>query len=250
MLIDTHCHLNDEAFASNVCEIVNNAKARGIKKMVVIGYNEISSFKAVEIANQYEGIYAAIGVHPSDVLKEDNDLSWIYELAKNEKVVAIGEIGLDYYWDKSYNDLQIEWFIKQIKIANELKLPIVVHCRDANQECFDIIKEYGKGKGVIHCYSGSYEMAKEYIKLGYFLGIGGVITFKNSHLGETVARVGLEKIVSETDSPYLAPVPYRGMTNEPAYIYEIVKKISDVVNISFEEVEKKIEENVKILFNI
>ena len=250
MLIDTHCHLNDEVFKNNIDEVISRAKIRGITKIIVIGYNKVSSLEAVRIANMYDNIYASIGIHPSDVQKEDNDLSWIYELAKDKKVVAIGEIGLDYYWDKSYNDLQIEWFKKQIEIAKELDLPIIVHCRDASQDCFNIVKEYGSGKGVIHCYSGSFEMAKEYIKLGYYLGIGGVVTFKNSHLGETIERIGISHIVSETDAPYLAPVPYRGKTNEPAYIYEIVQKISEVVGLNFEEVEKRLEENTYKLFKI
>ena len=250
MLIDTHCHLNDEVFKNNIDEVISRAKIRGITKIIVIGYNKVSSLEAVRIANMYDNIYASIGIHPSDVQKEDNDLSWIYELAKDKKVVAIGEIGLDYYWDKSYNDLQIEWFKKQIEIAKELDLPIIVHCRDASQDCFNIVKEYGSGKGVIHCYSGSFEMAKEYIKLGYYLGIGGVVTFKNSHLGETIERIGISHIVSETDAPYLAPVPYRGKTNEPAYIYEIVQKIGEVVGLNFEEVEEKLEENTYKLFKI
>ena len=250
MLIDTHCHLNDEVFKNNIDEVISRARMRGITKIIVIGYNKVSSLEAVRIANMYDDIYASIGIHPSDVQKEDNDLSWIYELAKDKKVVAIGEIGLDYYWDKSYNDLQIEWFIKQIEIAKELDLPIIVHCRDASQDCFDIVKEHGSGKGVIHCYSGSFEMAKEYIKLGYYLGIGGVVTFKNSHLGETIERIGIGHLVSETDAPYLAPVPYRGKTNEPAYIYEIVQKISEVVGLNFEEVEEKLEENTYNLFKI
>ena len=250
MLIDTHCHLNDEAFQDNLEEIIARAKSRGVGKIIVIGYNKASSIEAVKLANSYEGIYASIGVHPSDVQKEEDCLDWLYELAKDKKVVAIGEIGLDYYWDKSYNDLQKEWFIKQINIAKELGLLIAVHCRDANQDCFDIIKEHGNGCGVIHCYSGSFEMAKEYVKLGYYLGIGGVITFKNSHLGETVAKLGINNIVTETDAPYLAPVPYRGKTNEPAYIYEVVQKISEVTGINFEEVEKKVEENTYKLFKI
>ena len=250
MLVDTHCHLNDEAFQDNLEEVIKRANDRGIKKIVVIGYNKESSYKAVEIASLYDGIYASIGVHPSDVKTSDDDLSWIYELAKNEKVVAIGEIGLDYYWDKSYNDLQIEWFIKQIEVAKDLDLPIVVHCRDAVQDCFDIVKEHGNGKGVIHCYSGSFEMAKEYIKLGYYLGIGGVVTFKNSHLGETIEKIGISHLVSETDAPYMAPVPYRGKTNEPAYIYEIVQKISEAAGLNFEEVEKRLEENTSNVFKI
>ena len=250
MLIDTHCHLNDEAFNDNLEDIIANAKEKGITKIIVIGYNKASSLKAVEIANRFEGIYAAVGVHPSDVCKEDENLDWLYDLAKDKKVVAIGEIGLDYYWDKSYNDIQKEWFIRQIKIANELKLPISVHCRDASQDCFDIIKEYGSGNGVIHCYSGSYEMAREYVKMGYYLGIGGVVTFKNSHLGETIKQIGIDHLVSETDAPYLAPVPYRGKTNQPAYILEIVQKISEVLGLSFEAVEAKMEENVYNLFKI
>ena len=250
MLIDTHCHLNDEAFKDNLDDIIKKAKQKGIQKIIVIGYNKESSYKAVEIANKYDGIYASIGVHPSDVRKEEDNLCWIYDLAKDKKVVAIGEIGLDYYWDKSYNDLQKDWFKKQIQIANDLDLPFIVHSRDASQDCFDIVKKYGKGKGVIHCYSGSLEMAKEYNKLGYFLGIGGVITFKNSHLGETIEKIGLDYLVSETDAPYMAPVPYRGKTNEPAYIYEIVCKISEVLNIDMATVEKKIEENTYRLFKI
>ncbi|MBO4623203.1 MAG: TatD family hydrolase [Bacilli bacterium] len=250
MLIDTHCHLNDEAFKDNLKEVVARANSKGITKMIVIGYNKKSSFDAVRIANMFDGVYAAIGVHPSDVLKEDDNLDWIYELAKDKKVIAIGEIGLDYYWDKSYNDLQIEWFIKQIEIAKELDLPICVHSRDASQDCFDVIKKYGNSKGVIHCYSGSLEMAKEYVKLGYYLGIGGVVTFKNSHLGETIKNIGIDHLVSETDAPYLAPVPYRGKTNEPAYIYEIVQKISEELNIDIDKVEKKIEENTYKLFKI
>ena len=250
MLIDTHCHLNDEAFKDNLKEVVARANSKGITKMIVIGYNKKSSFDAVRIANMFDGVYAAIGVHPSDVLKEDDNLDWIYELAKDKKVIAIGEIGLDYYWDKSYNDLQIEWFIKQIEIAKELDLPICVHSRDASQDCFDVIKKYGNSKGVIHCYSGSLEMAKEYVKLGYYLGIGGVVTFKNSHLGETIKNIGIDHLVSETDAPYLAPVPYRGKTNEPAYIYEIVQKISEELNLDIDKVEKKIEENTYKLFKI
>ena len=250
MLIDTHCHLNDEAFKDNLKEVVARANSKGITKMIVIGYNKKSSFDAVRIANMFDGVYAAIGVHPSDVLKEDDNLDWIYELAKDKKVITIGEIGLDYYWDKSYNDLQIEWFIKQIEIAKELDLPICVHSRDASQDCFDVIKKYGNSKGVIHCYSGSLEMAKEYVKLGYYLGIGGVVTFKNSHLGETIKNIGIDHLVSETDAPYLAPVPYRGKTNEPAYIYEIVQKISEELNLDIDKVEKKIEENTYKLFKI
>ena len=250
MLIDTHCHLNDEAFKDNLKEVVTRANSKGITKMIVIGYNKKSSFDAVRIANMFDGVYAAIGVHPSDVLKEDDNLDWIYELAKDKKVIAIGEIGLDYYWDKSYNDLQIEWFIKQIEIAKELDLPICVHSRDASQDCFDVIKKYGNSKGVIHCYSGSLEMAKEYVKLGYYLGIGGVVTFKNSHLGETIKNIGIDHLVSETDAPYLAPVPYRGKINEPAYIYEIVQKISEELNLDIDKVEKKIEENTYKLFKI
>ena len=250
MLIDTHCHLNDEVFKDNLKEVVARANSKGITKMIVIGYNKKSSFDAVRIANMFDGVYASIGVHPSDVLKEDDNLDWLKELAKDKKVIAIGEIGLDYYWDKSYNDKQIEWFIKQIEIAKELDLPICVHSRDASQDCFDVIKKYGNGKGVIHCYSGSLEMAKEYVKLGYYLGIGGVVTFKNSHLGETIQNIGINHLVSETDAPYLAPVPYRGKINEPAYIYEIVRKISEELNLDVDKVEKKIEENTYKLFKI
>ena len=250
MLIDTHCHLNDEAFKDNLKEVVARANSKGITKMIVIGYNKKSSFDAVRIANMFDGVYAAIGVHPSDVLKEDDNLDWIYELAKDKKVIAIGEIGLDYYWDKSYNDLQIEWFIKQIEIAKELDLPICVHSRDASQDCFDVIKKYGNSKGVIHCYSGSLEMAKEYVKLGYYLGIGGVVTFKNSHLGETIKNIGIDHLVSETDAPYLAPTPHRGEQNHSKYLSLVRDQIAELRNISSETVELETNQNFKILFNL
>lgn len=250
MLIDTHVHLNDNRLLTNIDYYINRAKTEGVDKMIVIGYDYISSKEAVRIANSYDNIYASIGLHPSELKDIEDDLEWLKDLAKNSKVIAIGEIGLDYYWDKTYNEKQKRYFIKQIEIANELNKPIIIHSRDAIQETFAIVKEYSKVKGVLHCYSGSIEMAKEYVKLGFYFGIGGVITFKNSKLPETINKIGLDYIISETDAPYMAPVPYRGTTNEPAYVIEVVKAIAKAFSLSEKEVEVQIEKNVYNLFGI
>ena len=249
MFIDKHIHLNDDRYQEELDQVIEEALKENVKLMFVIGYNKKSSIKAVEIANKYDNCYALVGIHPSDA-KSETDCSFIYDLCKNKKVVGIGEIGLDYYWDRSYDEIQKEVFIKQLKIANELNLPISVHAREATQETFDIIKQY-KPKGIIHCYSGSVEIAREYIKMGLYIGVGGVVTFKNSKvLKNVVSDISLDYIVTETDGPYLAPTPYRGKTNYPKYIPLIASEIATIKNVTIEEVEKTIESNVKRLFNI
>ena len=250
MIIDTHMHIFDERY-ENKDEIVNEALKYGVKKMIAVGFDKESSLKALELSKKYDFIYLSVGLHPSEVLKEeDKELMWLHEILKSEKVIAIGEIGLDYYWDKSFKEEQKEFFKKQIEIAKEYDLPIIVHCRDAIQDCFDILKNE-KVKGVMHCYAGSLEMAREFVKRGFYLGIGGVVTFKNAvEIKKVVSEIDLNYLLSETDSPYLTPVPFRGKLNQPAYTKYVVEEISKIKNINLEIVEETIEKNVYELFKI
>ena len=194
-----------------------------------------------------------LGVHPTEARDWTDDLiEKIKEYSKHSKIVAIGEIGLDYYWDKSFNDIQKEVFIKQIKLANELNLPISIHDRDAHKDTFDILKEYNRCSDIImHCFSGSVEFAKECIKEGWYIALGGVITFKNAVKMKDVAKeIPLEKLLIETDAPYLAPVPHRGEENQPAYIKYVAEEIAKIKGITFEEVDKATTKNAIKVFNI
>lgn len=251
MLIDTHVHLNDDRLLKNLDDILARAMAQNVTKMIVIGYDVASSKQAIQLAETYPFIYANIGIHPSDVHKaKEGDLEWIKENLHHEKVIAIGEIGLDYYWSKEHKELQIKVFKAQLACAKEFDLPVAIHSRDAMQDTYDILKE-ANVQGVMHCYSGSSEMAKEFVKLGFFIGIGGVVTFKNAkEIKEVVEVVPLTHILSETDAPYLAPHPYRGKMNEPSYIPLIVEKIAELKEIQFSDVEIAIETNVKRLYGI
>lgn len=249
-MIDTHIHLNDEAYNDILNETIVAANNIGVNKMFIIGYDKKSSLKAVEIAKKYPNIYAMVGLHPSDVHKEtDADLNWLKELLKEEKVIGIGEIGMDLYWSKEYKDLQIEFFEKQLQLSLEYNLPVCIHSRDAIELTYNILSK-NNYKGVIHCYSGSLEMANKFIKLGYLLGIGGVVTFKNTNLKEVVKNIPLESIVTETDGPYLAPTPYRGKLNKPEYIKLVVDEIALLKNLSVNIIEKQIDDNVYKIFNV
>lgn len=249
-MIDTHVHLNDDHFEHIIDETIKRAHENGINKMIIVGYDKKTSLKAVKIAHEYDNIYASVGLHPSEVSKDNSDLDWLIELLNDDKVIAIGEIGLDYHWDTSNKDLQKKYFIMQINIANEYKMPIIIHNRDACKDTLEIVKKYANIKGIMHCFSGSIEIAHKYMKLGFLLGIGGVVTFKNSNLREVVKEIPLDYMVSETDSPYLAPTPYRGKPNEPKNIRLIIEEISHIKNVTIEEIEKRMEENVYQLFGI
>lgn len=251
MLIDTHVHLNDERLLKELDAVFERAKAQNVTKMIVIGYDVASSKKAIALAEEYSFVYANIGIHPSDVHKmKESDLDWIKHHLTHEKVIAIGEIGLDYYWSKEHKELQIQVFKEQLQLAKEFHLPVAIHSRDAIQDTYDMLKDAGV-QGVMHCYSGSKEMATEFVKLGYYIGIGGVVTFKNAkEIKEVVDVVPLTHILSETDAPYLAPHPYRGKMNEPSYIPLIVEKIAQIKEIDVKEVEIAIENNVKRLYGI
>ena len=254
-MIDSHCHINDELYINNPAEYVKDAENMGVFEFLVVGFDEKSSENALEIAKKFKGCFAAVGIHPSDAKKaQPGDLDKIRKLAKEDKAIAIGEIGLDYYWDKDENvkKQQREYFIEQIKIANELDLPISIHCRDAIEDCLKILKENPvKRGGIMHCYAGSLEISNEFLKLGFLLGFGGTVTFKNSvRPKEVVANIPSDSYVLETDAPYLTPHPYRGKENHSKYLYLIRDQIAELRGISPEQVEKETNENFKRVFRI
>ena len=248
-MIDIHCHIElDEV--NNVENILEKCKDNGVKKIIVSGYDLNSCIEAVALANKYEMIYATIGYLP-EVLqnKENNSLEQLENLMQNPKVVGIGEIGLDYYWYKDNKEEQKELFINQIEFAQKYNKPIVIHCREAIQDCYDILKEYNI-KAVMHCYSGSLEMAKRFIDLGVFISVGGVSTFKNSkNIKEVIKEVPLSYIVLETDSPYLTPEPFRGKKNYPYFIPIIAQNIAEIKGINSKEVETITTNNANCLFD-
>lgn len=249
MIIDTHMHIFDKRYDGVRDEVIKKALDANVMKMIAVGYDYQSSLKALNLAHTHAHIYCAIGLHPSEAALNHN-LDWIALLAKNEKVVAIGEIGLDYYRDKTHIEIQKEIFIKQMEIANNLKLPVIIHCRDAINDCLKIMSA-SDNCGVMHCFSSSLEMAKEVIKLGYYIGVGGVVTFKNNReLKRVVEGIDLEYILSETDSPYLAPDPYRGQMNQPAYTVYVVDEIANIKNVSSSEVIRQLVINTQKLFGI
>ncbi|WP_201716448.1 TatD family hydrolase [Rossellomorea arthrocnemi] len=254
MLFDTHVHLNAEQFDEDLEEVLSRAREAGVEKMVVVGFDRPTINRAMELIEQYEYLYAAIGWHPVDAIDmKEEDLAWIEELSKHPKVVAIGEMGLDYHWDKSPKDVQKEVFRKQIRLARKVKLPIVIHNRDATQDIVDILKEEGADEvgGIMHCFSGSPEIAQECVEMNFYISLGGPVTFKNAKKPKEVAiEIPLEKLLIETDCPYLAPHPYRGKRNEPAYVKLVAEQIAELKEMPLEEVEKITTENAKKLFNI
>ncbi|MGI6713780.1 MAG: TatD family hydrolase [Bacilli bacterium] len=255
MLIDTHAHLNDHKFKNILSEVINRAQKEQVKKIIVVGWDEASSRKAIELAHHYSFIYAAVGFHPENLKNiDDESLRRIKELAQDEKVVAIGEIGLDYYWSKDENSRlrQREYFVKQIHIANEIQKPIIVHSREASLDTYNILREnIPTYQGVMHCYSGSKEMALQYIELGLYISLAGPVTFKNAKTPKEVAEVvPLEWLLIETDCPYLAPHPYRGQLNECSLIPLVAKEISAIKKLSLEEVAQQTSANAERLFKI
>ncbi len=255
MIFETHCHLNDDAFKDDLDEVLLRAKNNNVTSMCIVGWDKESSINAINITKKYQdcgiNLYPVIGLHPENVKDEvDLELNWLIELLEKNKICAIGEIGIDLYWDKSYLDKQIYFFKKQIEIAEKYDLPIIIHSREATQLTYDILKEYKEVKGIYHCYSGSIEMAKLITKLGYKLGIGGVLTFKNSHLHEVVEALDIANFVTETDCPYLAPVPNRGKRNEPAYLIHIVDKIAEIKKMQIDEMNDILYRNAKEILRI
>lgn len=238
---DTHSHYNDEKFEDDLENIIKETYSNGITRFMCIGYNLKSSKKAIKIAEKYDFIYATVGISPNDVNETSiGDLEEIEKLAQNKKVLAIGEIGLDYYWNKENKELQKNLFVKQIDIANKLDLPIVIHTRDAYIDTIDILKNIKKcsNTGIFHCCPLNAELIKDGLKLGYYISFSGVITFKNSKPELAVSIVPMDKILIETDSPYLSPEPYRGQRNDSRKVVEVAKKISEIKNIPLDEVAK------------
>lgn len=252
MYFDSHAHYNDDRFKEDMPKILFDQLENGVDLITNIGANIETSKKSVELANNFNFIYATVGVHPHDVDNlVDEDLETLRELAKSNKVVAIGEIGMDLYYEHSKKDTQIIWFKKQLELAEELNLPVVIHSRDSDQLVFDILKASNIRSGIIHCFSSSYELAREYVKLGFHIGIGGVVTFKNSvKILEVVEKIPLENIVLETDLPYLAPAPHRGERNESKYLKYICEKVANIKNIPHEEVARITSENTKKVYRI
>ncbi len=249
MLVDTHCHIYKEYY-DNIDSIMEKIRNNNINKVINNACDYKSSLEVIDLSEKYKEMYFTLGLHPESDFNELNSvIKLIRENINNKKLVGIGEIGLDYYYDKSNKDEQIRVFEEQLKLAEELNLPVIIHSRDATQDMLNILKKY-KLKGVIHSFNGSVEVAKEYIKLGYMLGINGVITFKNCKLIEVIKRIGVHNLVYETDSPYLTPVPDRGKRNDSSYVKDVVLFISTNMGIDVESLASISNKNVKQIFDI
>lgn len=252
-LFDSHAHYNDEKFQEDREKVLSQIYKSGVTKIVNAGYNLESSRQAIEIANKHEFIYATVGISPNDIedYKEEH-LKEIAKLAQNKKVVAIGEIGLDYYWNKENKDLQKEVFISQIEIANKLNLPIVIHTREAIYDTLEILKNNScNKKGVFHCCPFNVDLVREGLKLGFYISFAGPTTFKNSkNASEIINMIPLDKMLIETDSPYLSPEPLRGKRNDSKNVIYIAQKIAEIKQISIEEIARATYENAKRIFEI
>ena len=251
MYFESHAHYDDRRFNDDRYELIDALHEKeGVHAIINIGCDIKTSLSSLSLADSYDFVYAAVGVHPHEADSlDEKSFELLRELTQEEKAVAVGEIGLDFYYDNSPRDVQRHWFKRQLALAKEVDLPVVIHSRDAAQETFDIIKESGVRKGVIHCYSGSAEMAEEYVKMGFKIGVGGVVTYKNSKkLIETVERLSIKDILIETDSPYLAPSVVRGTRNDSSNLKYVVKKIAELKNMTEEEVAKITSDNAVELF--
>ena len=255
MIFDTHCHLNSEELIGRIDEVLEVAHKVGVDKFLVIGWNKESSLKAIELAHRYEGIYAAIGFHPTDIDGvSEEDYNDVMSHINDPKVVAVGEIGLDYHWvkDPEQRKKQKEWFIKQIDFANEHKKPISIHNREAFEDCLNILKEHRPlYSGVMHCYSGSVELLRDVLDLGLYIGLDGPLTFTNAKTPKEVCEiVPLERLIVETDSPYLSPHPLRGTVNEPKNIALVVDEVARLKGISKKHILDVLYKNSCELFKI
>lgn len=249
MFTDTHCHIYKEYY-ENIDKILKRALESNINRVINNGCNRESNKEVLALANTYNNMYVALGIHPESAdTYQKEDLTFIEENLSNPKVIAIGEIGLDYHYTKENKTLQIKLLESQLKIAETHNLPVIIHSREATEDTINTLKKYHV-KGVIHSFSGSLETAKIYIKMGYLLGINGVVTFKNSKLKEVIKEIPLNHLILETDSPYLTPEPFRGKPNEPARIKEIATFISELKEISLEELARITNENIMRIFDI
>lgn len=250
-IFDTHAHYNDKAFDEDRTNLLDSFTESGILGVINCGTDIESSKKSIKLSEQYDFMYCAVGFHPEDIAKAyGNYIDEISELSKHKKCVAIGEIGLDYYWVKDNKEEQKRIFTEQIVLANELNLPVIIHSRDAHNDTLEILKKY-KPKGVLHCFSGSVEIMKEALKTGMYIGLGGAVTFKNARVPLEVAKnLPLERLLLETDCPYMSPVPHRGKRNQSTYISFVAEKIAEVKNLTKEEVLTTANNNACELFKI
>ncbi|MFD1926725.1 TatD family hydrolase [Sporosarcina siberiensis] len=254
MYIDTHVHLNADQYEADLDEVIARALKAGVTKMIVVGFDRKTINKAMELIEEYPFIYAVIGWHPVDAIDcTEEDLTWIESLTVHPKVVGIGETGLDYHWEKSPKAVQQELFRKQIKLAQKVNLPIIIHNRDATADVVRILKEENAEKtgGIMHCFGGSVETAKECINMNFFISLGGPVTFKNAKTPKEVAtKIPLKHLLIETDAPYLAPHPYRGKRNEPALVTLVAEEIARLKELTVEEVARVTTENALNIYKI
>ena len=253
-LFDTHCHINDQKLAADLPNVLDRAEKAGLCGMAVIGCDWRSSLFAVHLAEKYPQLVAVVGFHPSDSHGLTEEIfADLAELAALPQVKAVGEIGLDYYWDETPRDVQRKWFVEQIRLAKRLKKPIVIHDREAHGDLYNIVREEKAGEfgGVMHCFSGSWELAKEALRQNFYISVAGPVTYKNSRqLPEVVKNCPLDRLLIETDSPYLTPEPYRGKTNEPANVFFVAEKIAQIRGMSVEEIAEITTANAKRFYGI
>ena len=248
MFTDSHCHLYSEYY-DDIAKVINEASHNKVNRFINNGCDAKSNKEVIELIEKYTNMYGAIGIHSESVdTYQDEDIKFIEDNISNKKIIAIGEIGLDYYYTKENKDEQIKLLETQLKLAEKYNMPVIIHSREATLDTLTTLKKYHV-KGIIHSFSGSIETAREYIKMGYLLGINGVITFKNANIKDVIKELPLSSLVLETDSPYLTPEPYRGRQNSPAHILDIAKFVSDLKNISLEELANITNQNLDSIFN-
>jgi TatD DNase family protein len=254
MLFDTHTHLNAEQFEEDYKEVIERAREAGVSRMVVVGFDQPTIKRAMRLIEQYDELYASVGWHPVDAIDmTESDLVWIEALAKHPKVVALGEMGLDYHWDKSPVDIQKEVFRVQIQLAKKLKLPIIIHNREATKDIIQILDEEGAKDvgGIMHCFSADWEAAKQCLDMNFHISFGGPVTFKNAEETREVAKqIPLDRLLIETDCPFLSPHPFRGKRNEPARVRLIAEQLADLKGLSLEELAQITTQNANRLFQI
>lgn len=254
MLIDTHVHLNAQQYDEDLEEVIARARENGLEKMVVIGCDRKSIERTMELIEAYDDIYGVIGWHPVDAIDcTDEDLQWIEELSAHEKIVGIGETGLDYHWDKSPKDVQKKLFRRQLALAKRVGLPIIIHNRESTEDCMEILKEENAHEigGIMHAFSADEKTADEIIAMNFYVSLGGPVTFKNAKLPKDIAvHVPLDRLLVETDAPYLTPHPFRGRRNEPAHVKLVAEKIAELRGMSYEDLASATTENAKRLYNI
>ncbi len=251
--IDSHAHINDASYLIEFEEMIRRAQKNNVTRILMIICDLEVAAQSLFTASKYECVDVAIGIHPESANETtEKDLGMLEQYLKHPKVIALGEIGLDYYWVNDNKDKQKELFIKQLKMADKYNLPVIIHCRDAYQDTQEILNQHHILKqGILHCYSGSVEMSKEFIKMGYYISLAGPVTFKNAKVPKEVAKeIPLDRLLIETDSPYLTPSPYRGKRNEPSYVKYVAEEIISLRNISEEEFVHQTEKNYNTLFNL